>query len=125
MNPLYRFLSRLTKSLEKQADLDVVNKLLVIYFINIVAVFVTLGYGLLAFYGKNYSLGWFLVLTSLVLVLILIFLYYTRRQKLVKLLLILAASVVIFYLLYMGGTSGLGMYWLLIFPAFCYSFIRS
>jgi CheY-like chemotaxis protein/signal transduction histidine kinase len=118
MNPLYNFLARLTKKLEQQADLDVVNKLLVIYFINITGIIFNFSYGVLAFLMNNYPLAWVLFSTTLVLVLILIFLTVTKRQRIPKILLTTVAGFVILYLLYTGGTAGLGHFWLLIFPVF-------
>jgi CheY-like chemotaxis protein/signal transduction histidine kinase len=118
MNPLYHFLARLTKKLEQHADLDVVNKLLIIYFINITGIILYLGYGILALRSEHYPLAWFLFGSSLFLMLILIFLYITKRQRITKLLLTAVNGFVILYLLYTGGTAGLGIYWLLIFPAF-------
>jgi CheY-like chemotaxis protein/signal transduction histidine kinase len=118
MNLLYYFLARLTKKLERQADLDVVNKLLIIYFINITGIIVCLGYGILAIQSLHYPLAVVLFATTVVLVLILLFLSFTKRQQITKILITGVASFVILYLLYTGGTAGLGIYWLLIFPVF-------
>ena len=118
MNPLYHFLARLTKRLEQQADLDVVNKLLIIYFINIAGIIFNLGYGILALLSKNYHLAWFLLSTTLLLMLILLFLYFTKRQKVTKILLTAVSGLIISYLVYTGGTAGSGYLWLLIFPTF-------
>jgi CheY-like chemotaxis protein/signal transduction histidine kinase len=118
MNPLYHFLARLTKKLEQQADLDVVNKLLIIYFVNITSLIFVLVYGILALNLMHYSLAWFLFGSAAVLMLILFYQYYTKRQQTTKILLTASAAIVILYLLYTGGTAGLGVYWLLVFPAF-------
>jgi len=119
MNPLYHFLARFTKKLEQQADLDVVNKLLIIYFINITAIVVNLVYGILSLQSKNYSLALFLLATALLLSIILFFLTLGRKLKASKLLLTILAAIEIFFLLFTGGTEGLGMLWIFIFPAFC------
>jgi CheY-like chemotaxis protein/signal transduction histidine kinase len=118
MNPLYNFLARLTKKLEQQADLDVVNKLLIIYFINITGIIFNFIYGVLAFLQNNYTLAWVLFSTTFVLILILVILTVTKRQQITKILLTTVAGFVILYLLFTGGTAGLGHFWLLIFPVF-------
>ena len=118
MNPLYNLLAHLTKKLEQQADLDVVNKLLIIYFINITAIIATLVYGIFALQSKNYSLGMVLLGTTVLLTLILIFFIITKKLKVTKAILTIIAALTLFYLLYSGGTSGLGMYWILVFPVF-------
>lgn len=118
MNPLYNFLVRLTKKLQQQADLDVINKMLVIYFINITGIVFLSGYAFLALIARNYSLTLFLFSTTLVLVLTLVFNYLTNRQKTTKILLTLVFSVVSLYLLVNGGTGASGHLWLLVFPVF-------
>lgn len=118
MNPLYHFLVRLTKRLEQQADLDVVNKLLIVYFVTITAIFFNLGYGILAVLTNQYLLAWFLFITSFLLVLIMLFLFITKRQHTSKVFFTTVAAIEIIGLLYTGGASGLGIYWLLIFPVF-------
>jgi CheY-like chemotaxis protein/signal transduction histidine kinase len=119
MNPLYQCLARFTKKLELQADLDVVNKMLIIYFINITAVIVNLVYGIISLQSKNFQLAIFLLGIALVFLSVLLFLTFRRKYKVSKLFLTLAAAIEIFFLLYTGGTSGLGMLWILVFPAFC------
>jgi|WetSurSiteA1Bulk_404760.scaffolds.fasta_scaffold00158_5 CheY-like chemotaxis protein/signal transduction histidine kinase len=118
MNPLYIFLVRLTKKLEQQADLDVINKMLIVYFINITSIVFVLGFAFLALISKEYPLAWFLFSTTLVLFLILAFNYFTNRQNLVRILLTAVFTIVSSYLLYTGGTTGSGHLWLLIFPVF-------
>lgn len=118
MNPLYNLLAHLTKKLEQQADLDVVNKLLIIYFINITAIIATLVYGIFALQSKNYSLGMVLLGTTVLLTLNLIFFIITKKLNVTKAILTIIAALTLFYLLYSGGTSGLGMYWILVFPVF-------
>ncbi|MBN2812760.1 MAG: response regulator [Bacteroidales bacterium] len=118
MNPIYHFLARLMKKLEQQADLDVINKLLIIHFINIVALAFSLVFGVLAFVNENFTLGWFLLSTAVVFALILAFMVITGKKRTTRLLLTITSVIVLFYLLYTGGTTGLGVYWLLIFPVF-------
>jgi len=118
MNPLYNLLAHLTKKLEQQADLDVVNKLLIIYFINITAIIATLVYGIFALQSKNYSLGLVLLGITVVLALILAFFIITKKHNVTKALLTIMAALTMLYLLYSGGTSGLGMFWILVFPVF-------
>ncbi len=64
MNPLYIFLERLTKKLELQADLDVVNKLLIVYFVNFTGIVINLFFAILALISGNNSLAIFLFSTS-------------------------------------------------------------
>ena len=118
MNPLYIFLERLTKKLELQADLDVVNKLLIVYFVNITGIAVNLIFAILALFSGNNSLAVFLFSSTAVLILSLIFFHYTRRKNLSKIFLTLVTAFVFFYLLYTGGTEGSGHFWLLLFPVF-------
>jgi len=118
MNPLYIFLERLTKKLELQADLDVVNKLLIVYFVNFTGIIVNLFFAILALVSGNNSLAIFLFSTSVVLVLTLIFFHYTRQQNLSKLFITLITAFVFLYLLHTGGTEGSGHFWLLLFPVF-------
>ncbi len=116
MNPLYHLLARLTKKLEQQADLDVVNKMLVTYFINVIGILVMLGYGILAYLEMNYTVAWFLLASSFALLLVLGYQLIFQQLKVTKTLLTSVIIVVIFFLLYTGGNSGLGSYWMLVFP---------
>ncbi len=119
MNPLYHCLSRFTKKLEQQSDLDVVNRVLIIYFINITAAIVNLVYGILSFQANNATLGIILIGIGILLGILFFLFAVPRKFKVTKLLLTLTAAAEIFYLLYTGGATGLGMIWLLVFPAFC------
>lgn len=116
MNPLYHLLARLTKKLEQQADLDVVNKLLITYFINITCILVLLGYGMLTYVEMNHTAALFLFASSFALLLILGYQYVFKQLPVTKILLTLVIIAVIFFLLYTGGNSGLGGYWMLVFP---------
>jgi CheY-like chemotaxis protein len=118
MNPLYFFLARLTKKLELQADLDVVNKMLIIYFVNLTGIVFNLLFGIAALINRNYDLAWFLLSTALALILALIFLFFTKRQKISKIFITLLTAGVFMYLLFTGGTAGSGQLWLLLFPVF-------
>ena len=61
--------------------------------------------------------GFFLLPPS-VLVLIMLFLFVTKRQHTARIFFTTVAAIEIIGLLYTGGSSGLGIYWLLIFPVF-------
>src|SRR4030042_5243005 len=106
MNPLYIFLERLTKRLEQEADLWVVNKLLVVYFVNILGIIVHLCYGILALRANSILLAVIMFSTLLVLIMILGILYFLKNQKVAKLLMTIIYISVSLYLLYSGGTSG-------------------
>jgi len=116
MNPLYHFLVRLAKRLEIQADLDVVNKMLVVYFAGITGIAFGLFYGILSLASKNYALAWFLLSFTLVQMLILAFFHITRRQNISRILTSLLLALVFAYLLLHGGTSGSGQFWILLYP---------
>ncbi len=118
MNPLYHLLIRLTKRLETHADLDVVNKLLIVYFVNIMAVLFSLSYGFLAGYLGNNSLELVLYGAAAIYFLILTFLFFTRRQQTARVLFTLFSAAIIYYLMITGGSANFGIYWALIFPAF-------
>ncbi len=118
MNPLYIFLERLTKKLERQADLDVVNKLLVAYFVNIAGIAINLFFAILALTSGNNTLAIFLFSSSAALILTLVIFHFTRQRKLSKLLLTLVTAITLLYLLHTGGTEGSGNFWLLLFPVF-------
>ena len=118
MNPLYIFLERLTKKLELQADLDVVNKLLIGYFVNFTGIAINLFFAILAVTSGNYSLALFLFSTSAALILSLVFFHFTRQRKLSKIFLTLVTATIFLYLLHNGGTEGSGHLWLLLFPVF-------
>lgn len=119
MNPLYHILARLTKRLEQQADLDVVNKLLITWFINITAIGATLVYGILALYSKSYQIAWFLLGSSVLLTLALVFLNSAAKLNWAKIALTFMAVADMLFLLYNGGVTGMGMLWILVFPVFC------
>jgi len=119
MNPLYIFLSQLSNKLEKQAYLDVANKLLVLYFVNVTAVIVNVVYGLLALRSQNYPLSVVFFGSALLLMIIFVFFLATKKSKIARLLLTLTIAILIFYLLYNGGILGYGVYWMLIFPVIC------
>lgn len=118
MNPLYIFLERLTKKLELQADLDVVNKLLIVYFVNITGIAINLFFAILALTTGNISLAIVLFSTSVALIISLIFFHFTRQRNLSKILLTLVMAFVFLFLLHTGGTEGSGHFWLLLFPVF-------
>jgi CheY-like chemotaxis protein len=118
MNPLYIFLARLTKKLELQADLDVVNKMLIIYFVNLTGIVFNLLFGIAALINKNYNLACFLLSTALALILSLIFLFFTKRQQISKIFITVLTASVFIYLMFTGGTAGSGQLWLLLFPVF-------
>ena len=118
MNPLYIFLARLMKRLEQQVDLDIINKMLVVYFINITGIIFVTGFTILAWVAKDYFLMWFLFGTTLLLVAILVLNYFTKHQRLIRILLTGIIGILFLYLLYSGGTMGSGHLWLLLFPAF-------
>ena len=118
MNPLYIFLERLTKKLELQADLDVVNKLLIVYFVNFTGIVINLFFAILALVSGNNSLAIFLFSTSAALIVSLLIFHFTRQRNLSKIFLTLVTAVVFLYLLHTGGTEGSGHFWLLLFPVF-------
>lgn len=118
MNPLYHLLIRLTKRLETHADLDVVNKLLIVYFVNIMAVLFSLTYGFLAGYLGNDPLELVLYVAAAIYFLILAFLFFTRRQQTARIIFTLFSAAIIYYLMITGGNANFGIYWALIFPAF-------
>lgn len=117
MNPLFIFLARLMKKLEQQADLDVINTLLIVYFINITGLVFVLGYAILAWTANDHSLFWFLLSVTLILLAILLLTYLSSRKQWSRILLTAVSTVVSFYLLYTGGTMHSGHLWLLTFPA--------
>jgi CheY-like chemotaxis protein/signal transduction histidine kinase len=108
----------LAKKLELQADLDVVNKMLILYFVNLTGIIFTLFYGILALISHNYALAWFLFPTTLALMLSLVFFHYTKRQNISRILMTLLTSFIFIYLLLNGGTAGSGLFWILLFPVF-------
>jgi len=118
MNPLFIFLQRLTRKLELQADLEVVNKLLIVYFVNLTGILFNLFFGVLAFVAHNNILGCFLTGIALILALTLVFLYFTKRQQISKIIMALVTAIGFLYLLYSGGTSGSGQLWILLYPTF-------
>jgi CheY-like chemotaxis protein len=118
MNPLYQFLTNLTKKLEQQADLDVVNKLLIVYVVNITSFLANAGFGVLALCTGNTSIAWILLAFALVLAIILLFLSLTNNKTVSRVLFTIVAIAEIFYLLYTGGATGFGLLWLLVFPVF-------
>lgn len=124
MNPLYHFLERLTRQLEKEADLWVVNRLLVVYFVNILGILLHLGYGILALIDHDIRLSAVLLSTTLILIFILGLLYFTRKQDFVRMLLTIVAVLITMYLLYTGDISSPGSLWLLLFPAFTIPLFR-
>jgi CheY-like chemotaxis protein len=107
------------KKLELQADLDVVNKLLIVYFINITSIIASLVYAVLTLKSGDYPLAWFFLCVSVALILVFIFLNITRKLNVTRIAITSIAAVSIFYLLYNGDTTGIEMYCILIFPAFC------
>ncbi len=118
MNPLYIFLERLTKKLELQADLDVVNKLLIVYFVNVTGIAINLFFAIIALTDGNNPLSFFLFSTSFALILTLAFFHFTRKQRLSKIILTLITAFSFLYLLHTGGTEGTGHIWILLFPIF-------
>ncbi len=118
MNPLYIFLARLIKKLEQQADLDVINKMLIVYFINITGIVFVAGFAILALAAKDYSLMWFLLAAVVFLVITLFINFFSNRQQFIRILLTGIIAVLFLYLLYTGGTLGSGHLWVLVFPVF-------
>ena len=122
MNPLYIFLDRLTRKLEQQADLDVVNKILVVYYGGITGILFYLLFGVLALISRSYMLSGILFGVALLFMLTLVFLYQTKRRRIAKFVITVLNAGVCLYLLHTGGTSGSGAIWLLVFPVFSIPF---
>jgi CheY-like chemotaxis protein/signal transduction histidine kinase len=118
MNPLYIFLFRLTKKLEQRADLDVIDRMLIVYFISISAIVFSVGFAIMDVIAKEYTLAWFLFSAALILVVNLVFYFITNQQLITRIILTAVFVVVSFYLLYTGGAAGSGPLWLLVFPVF-------
>ncbi|MBN1158710.1 MAG: response regulator [Bacteroidales bacterium] len=118
MNPLYLLLDRLTKKLEQQSDLEVVNKILFIYLYHITCTATCILFGILALTSGNTALSIVLLAAAAVLIMNLVFYHFTKHQQTCKHILTLLAAVVMLYLLYAGGTSGTGFMWSLFFPVF-------
>lgn len=118
MNPLYQCLAKFTNKLEQQADLETVNRLLITYFLNITAIVVNLIYAFLSLRDLNNPLAYFLFAIAVLFSVILITLTFKRKLKAAKLLITALATVELLYLLFTVGYTGLGLLWILVFPAF-------
>lgn len=118
MNPLYFFLDRITKKLEQQADLVVVNRLVVVYFVNVTGFVFNLLFAILALQSGHRSLSFFLFVVAGILLLNLLVFYFTSRRQITKLILTICVTATFIFLLYTGGTAGSGHLWILLFPAF-------
>ncbi|MBN2482527.1 MAG: response regulator [Bacteroidales bacterium] len=118
MNLLYLLLDRLTKKLERQSDLEVVNKILFIYLYHLTCAVICIIFGIMALTGQNNALSFVLLGAAGVLILNLIFYHFAKHQRTCKFILTLLAAVVMLYLLYTGGTAGTGFIWVLFFPVF-------
>jgi len=101
-----------------------VNKLLVIYFINIIAFVTHFTYAVIALISGDVALSILLFLVSFILLLILGLLYFYKTQRLASILITLTAAAVMLYLLFTGGTEGSGHLWILVFPAFAIPLFR-
>jgi CheY-like chemotaxis protein/signal transduction histidine kinase len=122
MNPLYLFLNYLMKRLEKKADLEGANKMLIVYFVGLIGITLNLFFGTIALFSRNYSFSFVLLSASLLLFLTLVLLYFTKRQRICKLIITILSGLEFIYLLHIGGISGLGHLWLLLFPVFAIPF---
>ncbi|HJZ41791.1 MAG TPA: response regulator [Bacteroidales bacterium] len=122
MNPLYLFLDRLTKKLGQHADLDVVNKIMVVYYGGITGIFFYVLFGLLALFSRSYTLSGILLGVAILFLLTLAYFHHTKRRRSAKIILTLLNAGVCLYLLHTGGTSGSGNLWLLLFPVFSFPF---
>src|SRR3989304_7911823 len=111
MNPLYLFLDRLTKKLGQHADLDVVNKIMVVYYGGITGIFFYVLFGLLALFSRSYTLSGILLGVAILFLLTLAYFHHTKRRRSAKIILTLLNAGVCLYLLHTGGTSGSGNLW--------------
>jgi CheY-like chemotaxis protein/signal transduction histidine kinase len=112
------FLVRLTRKLEQNADLDVINTMLIVYFFNTMSILLITGFGILSLISEELTFTYFFLATDILLCLILLFYYFSGKQKAVKVMLTALSAIVSLFMLYTGGTEGSGYLWLLIFPVF-------
>lgn len=101
-----------------------VNKLLVIYFVNIIGIAANLTFGIIALVKDQYILAIFLLGITFILIVILGLLFFLKMEKLSAVLIMLTASIGMIFLLYTGGTNNSGHLWLLLFPAFSIPLFR-
>jgi CheY-like chemotaxis protein/signal transduction histidine kinase len=118
MNPLYIFLHRLTKKLELQADLDVVNKIIVVYFVNITGIALNLFYGIFALIAHDYTLASVLFTAVAALSLTLALLHFGKQQTLSRILIAVISAAGFIYLLHTGASHQTGHLWVLLYPVF-------
>ena len=116
MNPLYIILDRLTKKLEQQSDLEVVNKILHIYNYHILFILLCLALSVISFISHNAPVGFMLLVYTLLLAANLVMFQYTRQSRLCKSLFITLIIIIDLFFIYTGGPLGTGYIWLFIFP---------
>jgi CheY-like chemotaxis protein/signal transduction histidine kinase len=104
------------KKLEKQADLEGANKMMIVYFVGLIGIGLNLIFGIIALFSHNNSFALILLLSSLLISIILGLLYFTKQQRICKLILASLLGIEFIYLLYTGGIHGSGHLWLLLFP---------
>jgi CheY-like chemotaxis protein len=116
MNPLYLLLDHLTRRLEQKADVEVVNKILIIYLYHIAFAAICLVFGILALTDHETKLSYLLLVSALLLILNLVYFHFTRGRQVCKIIFTLITAVLTLYLLYSRGIYGAGFIWVLMFP---------
>jgi CheY-like chemotaxis protein/signal transduction histidine kinase len=118
MNPLYLILDRLTKKLEQQTDLEVVNRILYIYLYHVTFGVACIAFSMVSFARENAGtlLASVLLVSAALLTINLIIFHFTRQSRFCKSAFITLISILTFFFLYTGGPLGTGFIWVLFFP---------
>jgi CheY-like chemotaxis protein len=113
---LKRILNSYIKRLVENVDIDIINKIMVIYFYCLVSFVYFLVFGITGIIYRHYILAILFLISSVVSLACYFFLKRTKKHLLAGYLLVYLAAVNFLFLLITGGIFGIGYIWICLYP---------
>ncbi len=120
-----KLIDKYTNKFFNTLEINIVNKIILVYFISIIAFIAFLIFGIIAIINSYYFLAAFLLLAFIVLTSNFLYLKNTGKHKLCGYILIYTITVIFLMLLVTGGTRGTGHLWLYCYPILVISTLGS
>ncbi|MBN2764197.1 MAG: response regulator [Bacteroidales bacterium] len=116
MELLSKFLNRLSGRLEQQADLQIINKTIIVHGLSLISFIAFLAYGAILFYKETSLLSLVLLTASLLSFANMLLLSFTRRYRLCGILITGMIGLVSLFILFIGRNNALEMFLVALFP---------
>ena len=116
MEILTKLLNRLSSKLEQQADLQIINKTIIVYALSLISFIAFLVFGAILSYQKFTLFSFVLLATSFLSLCNVFLLAVTRTYRVCGLLITGLVGMVFLFILFLGRNNALEMYWIVLFP---------